>query len=150
MGFMNKVKGLFNVDEDEFYDDDERDEDYEEQPQPEVRSSYTSRQIRSESNVVDMRSASAAPAKSQVSFKKLERYGDANQVADDLNAKKIVILNLENCPDDASQRIIDFLSGVAYANDGAIKRIAGRAYIITPNNVPLTGEVLDEMGEMNF
>lgn len=149
MGFMNKVKGLFNVDEDDFYDD-EREDEYEEQPQPEVRSSYGSRQMRSESNVVDMHTSPAANAKSQVSFKKLERYADANEVADDLNAKKIVILNLENCPTDASQRIIDFLSGVAYANNGSIKRIAGRAYIITPNNVPLTGEVLDEMGELNF
>lgn len=150
MGFVNKVKGLFNFDEDDFYDEDEReDEDYDDEPQPEVKSSY-SRQSRNDSNVVDMHTPSGSQGRSQVVFKKLDRFQDASEVADELNSKKIVILNLENCPTDASQRIIDFLTGVAYANKGDIKRIAGKAYIITPNNVPLTGEILDEVGGMSF
>ena len=66
-------------------------------------------------------------------------------VADILNEKRIVILNLETCPNDASQRIIDFLYGVAYANHGVFKKVAGRAYIITPYSVPVTGELLDEI-----
>ena len=40
--------------------------------------------------------------------------------------------------------------GVAYANNGDIKRVAGRAYIITPYNVPLTGELLDEVEHSNY
>ena len=62
------------------------------------------------------------------------------------NEKRIVILNLETCPNDVSQRIIDFLYGVAYANHGDFKKVAGRAYIITPYNVPVSGELLDELG----
>ena len=62
-----------------------------------------------------------------------------------LNEKKIVILNLETCPNDISRRVLDFLYGVAYANNGEIKRVAGRAYIITPYNVPVSGEMLDDL-----
>jgi len=51
-------------------------------------------------------------------LKKLDRYLDVQSVADVLNEKRIVILNLETCPADDSRRIIDFLSGVAYANSG--------------------------------
>jgi cell division inhibitor SepF len=44
-----------------------------------------------------------------------------------------------------ARRILDFLSGVAYANDGQIKRVANCTYIITPYNVGLMGDLLDEL-----
>lgn len=107
-----------------------------------------------DNKVVDIRSsvpaAAASSSKAHVVFKKLDRYEDVGSVADVLNEKRIVILNLETCPNDATVRIIDFLSGVAYANNGDIKRVAGRAYIITPYNVPLTGELLDEVEHSNY
>ena len=78
-------------------------------------------------------------------FKKIDSFEEVVPVADILNEKRIVILNLETCPDNDSRRIIDFLSGVAYANSGTMQRVAGRAYIVTPNNVPLSGELLDEV-----
>ena len=57
-----------------------------------------------------------------------------------------VVLNLEETNKDTSRRIIDFLSGVAYANGGKIKRVSTCTYIITPYNVDLTGdEVMDEL-----
>ncbi len=93
------------------------------------------------SNLVDISSS----AKPNVVFKQVERFDDVGAVADEINSKRIVILNLETCPNDVSRRVLDFLYGVAYANSGKIKRVAGRAYIINPNNVPLTGELLDEI-----
>ena len=63
--------------------------------------------------------------------------------------ERIVILNLETCPADDSRRIIDFLSGVAYANSGDIKKVAGKAYIITPDSVPLSGDVLEDIESMS-
>lgn len=153
MGFGDKIKNLFSVSEEEYYDDmdleeNERDtEDYSKDVRSNsfgfVRSSRTD----SESKVVDMRPAAPAnaqtSAKAKIVFNKLDRYEDVGSVADDVNDKRIVVLNLETCPNDVSVRIIDFLSGVAYANSGEMKRIAGRVYIITPYNVPLTGEMLD-------
>ena len=96
-------------------------------------------------NIVDLRSSSRTP----VVLKKLDRYLDVQSVADVLNEKRIVILNLETCPADDSRRIIDFLSGVAYANSGDIKKIAGKAYIITPDSVPLSGDVLEDIESMS-
>ena len=56
------------------------------------------------------------------------------------------VLNLENREMDVSRRIIDFLSGVAYANGGKIKRVATNTYIIIPYNVDLTGDdLMDEL-----
>ena len=56
------------------------------------------------------------------------------------------MLNLEKTEKEVARRILDFLSGVAYANNGKVKRIATGTYIITPYTVDLTGEgVLDEL-----
>jgi len=98
---------------------------------------------RTQPNLVDISTSSSA--KPNVVFKQIERFDDVGSVADEINAKRIVILHLETCPNDVSRRVLDFLYGVAYANSGLIKRVAGRAYIINPSNVPLTGELLDEI-----
>lgn len=76
---------------------------------------------------------------------KPERYEDAASIADHLNAKKTVVLNLEQTSKDVSRRLIDFLCGVAYANNGQMKRVANNTYIITPYNVDIVGDLLDEL-----
>ena len=86
-----------------------------------------------------------ATAQLQVILVKPERYDDASSVADHLNAKRTVVLNLESANKDVARRILDFLSGVAYANDGQIKKVANCTFIITPYNVGLMGDLLDEL-----
>ena len=83
----------------------------------------------------------------QVVLFKPERFGeDTRAIADELIKMHTVVLNLENTNKDGSRRIIDFLSGVASANSGKIKRVATSTYIITPYNVDLTGDdLLDEL-----
>ena len=76
---------------------------------------------------------------------KPERYEDAASIADHLNAKKTVVLNLEQTSKDVSRRLIDFLCGVAYANNGQMKRVANNTYIITPYTVDIMGDLLDEL-----
>ena len=56
-----------------------------------------------------------------------------------------VVLNLESTNKEVSRRLIDFLSGVAYANNGQIKRVATSTFIITPYNVDIMGDLLDEL-----
>ncbi|MCQ2484454.1 MAG: cell division protein SepF [Clostridia bacterium] len=152
MSIGNKIKNLFSVSEEEYYDDMDLEENEREADDysRDVRSNsfgFAHSRNDSDSKVVDMRASSPAnaqaAAKAKIVFNKLDRYEDVGSVADDINDKRIVVLNLETCPNDVSVRIIDFLSGVAYANSGEMKRIAGRVYIITPYNVPLTGEMLD-------
>ena len=81
----------------------------------------------------------------QVVLVKPERFDDASSIADQLNAKHTVVLNLESASKEVSRRLIDFLSGVAYANNGQIKRVATSTFIITPYNVDIMGDLLDEL-----
>ncbi len=86
-----------------------------------------------------------ATAQLKVVLVKPERFDDASAVADHLNAKRTVVLNLESANKDVSRRILDFLSGVAYANNGQIKKVANCTFIITPYNVGIMGDLLDEL-----
>ncbi|MCI9192405.1 cell division protein SepF [Acutalibacter muris] len=71
---------------------------------------------------------------------------EVRSIADELLRRHTVVLNLEKTDKETSRRIVDFLSGVAYANNGKIKRIATSTFIITPYTVDLTGDdVLDEL-----
>ena len=84
-------------------------------------------------------------AQLQVVLVKPEKFEDASAVADHLNAKRTVVLNLEGTNKDISRRLVDFLSGVAYANNGQIQRVANSTFIITPYNVDLVGDLMDEL-----
>ena len=152
MGIGNKIKSLFNVSEEEYYDEIDigegapEDDDY---ATKDVRSSgfgFNRSRNDGDGKVVDIRdSASAVSAsKPKVVFNKVDRY-DENiaKVADNINDKRIVVLNLESCPQEDMVRTIDFLTGCAYANRAEIKRVAVKVYLIIPYNVPLTGELLD-------
>ena len=86
-------------------------------------------------------------AQLQVVLFKPEQFGEETRaVADELLKMHTVVLNLENTNRDVARRILDFLSGVAYANNGKIKRVATSTFIITPYNVDLTGDdLMDEL-----
>ena len=81
----------------------------------------------------------------QVVLVKPEVFTDAKQIADHLIAKKTVVLNLETASAENKRRIIDFLVGVAYANGGSLKPVANLTYIITPYNVDILGDLIDEL-----
>ncbi len=80
----------------------------------------------------------------QVVLVKPDRFEDVPTIADHLNDKKTVVLNLETTDRDTSRRIIDFLSGVAYANHGNVRKIAKGTYIIVPTDVDVMGELMLE------
>ena len=86
-----------------------------------------------------------APTQLKVVLVKPERFEDASTIADHLNNKRTVVLNLESTNKEVSRRLVDFLSGVAYANNGQIKRVANSTFIITPYNVDIMGDLLDEL-----
>ena len=81
----------------------------------------------------------------QVVLVKPERFENAAEVADHLREKCTVVLNLEQTDKDIARRLIDFLSGVAYAQEGKIKKVAISTYIITPYNVDILGDLIDEL-----
>lgn len=147
-GFVDKFKRMWDAPDDE-YEYDEYGYAEEEADEPEE---YQDRGGRTEavdyssprrSKVVNIN----ATAKLQVAIFKPERFGEETRaIADELINTHTVVLNLEDTNKDMSRRIIDFLSGVAYANNGKIKKVATSTFIIIPNNVDLTGDdLLDEL-----
>ncbi|MBR4953741.1 MAG: cell division protein SepF [Oscillospiraceae bacterium] len=72
-------------------------------------------------------------------------FEEAARIADHLRSNHSILVNMESTPKDVARRLIDFLSGVAYAQDGTIKKVSANTYIITPYNVNLSGVGADEV-----
>lgn len=151
MSFMEKIKQIVNVDEDNYYDNDAVEEDYEEYDDYD-----TGREEEAEAPVVPLREprAEANPnrvvrinnaSSLQVVLVKPDRFDAVTEIADHVNGKRTVVLNLESANRETSRRLLDFLSGVAYANGGAINPLANNTYIIVPFNVEFTGDLADEL-----
>ena len=82
----------------------------------------------------------------QVVLVKPDRFDNVSDIAEHLRSKHAVVLNLEATNKDVARRLVDFLSGCAYALDGKIKKIAISTYIITPYNVDFVGDnLMDEL-----
>lgn len=143
MALRDTLRNLIGISEND-YDNDYDDEmqsgniDQQEEEQTSMASPSSDRK---HNKVVNIH----ATTQLAVVLVKPERYEDAASIADHLNAKKTVVLNLEQTSKDVSRRLIDFLCGVAYANNGQMKRVANNTYIITPYNVDIMGDLLDEL-----
>ena len=125
-----------------YEDEDEEYDDFEEPTRRE--SAFEDRRVKAEerhNKVVNIH----ATTQLKVVLVKPERFEDASTIADHLNNKRTVVLNLESTNKEVSRRLVDFLSGVAYANNGQIKRVANSTFIITPYNVDIMGDLLDEL-----
>lgn len=144
---VQKFKDMWTPPDDELDYEDEMDAGEESnvvREEPLIRRRESAKKTQDSSNkVVNIHTT----AQLQVVLFKPEKFGEETRaVADELLKTHTVVLNLEDTNKDVSRRIIDFLSGVAYANSGKIKRVATSTFIITPYNVDLTGdELLDEL-----
>lgn len=148
MGFLDEIKKLARP-----YAEDEDDEELDELGEETgtapsastVRSaepSYGAPAARGNTGkVVNIRTATQL----QVVIVTPIRFEDVSDIAEHLRDKRAVVLNLESCDKEIARRLVDFLSGCAYALDGKIKKIAISTYLITPYNVDIVGDVLDEL-----
>lgn len=75
---------------------------------------------------------------------KLSRMDEAGAAADHLAAGRMVVLNMEESTRESACRLVDFLSGVAYAKNGRMERIAAHAYLLVPNGADFQGEEPEE------
>lgn len=140
MSFFDELKKWTHPYEDE-------DEEYDDFEEP----------IHSRDNVFDDRKSSRtddrrnkivnihATTQLKVVLVKPERFENASEIADHLKDKRTVVLNLESTNKDVARRLIDFLSGVAYAGEGKIKKVAANTFIITPYHVDIEGDLIDEL-----
>ena len=67
-------------------------------------------------------------------------FNDAQQIADKFKDSMPVILNLQTSDQDLSKRLIDFASGLTYALDGGMQRVADKVFLLTPRNVEVSAE----------
>ena len=77
-------------------------------------------------------------------------FNDAQQIADKFKDSIPVILNLQSSENDLSKRLIDFASGLTYALDGGMQRIADKVFMLTPRNVEISAEERARLIEMGF
>jgi cell division inhibitor SepF len=77
-------------------------------------------------------------------------FNDAQQVADKFKDGIPVVLNLQSTDNDLNKRLIDFASGLTYALDGGMQRIADRVFMLTPRNVEISAEERAQLIEKGF
>ena len=150
MGFIDELKRLARPYEDEEMDDFD---DFEPVGRASVvREKARDREVNNtmyDQNAADRRNNKVVnihtTTQLQVVLVKPDRFEAASEIADHLREKRTVVLNLESTNKDIARRLLDFLSGVAYANEGKIKKVAISTYIITPYNVDILGDLIDEL-----
>ena len=157
MRLFDEMKKIFNPYEDEDeYEEEFGDQDVSPFVDDRDRRSDRDRDSRERDRERERRSSSfderrnkvvniAATTQLKVVLVKPERFEMASEIADHLKEKRTVVINLESTHKDIARRLIDFLSGVAYASEGRIKKVAANTYIITPYHVELVGDLLDEL-----
>lgn len=132
MGVFDKIKNSFvNNDEEEYeglYEDGTAD-------YVDVASERRNREV----NI-------RATTSLQIVLARPNDFSEVKSIGSDLNEQKTVLLNLENVKDADAKRILDFLSGVAFANGADIKMMAQKTFAIMPKNVGFSG--VDLMSEL--
>ena len=77
-------------------------------------------------------------------------FNDAQQIADKFKDGVPVVLNLQSSETELSKRLIDFASGLTYALDGGMQRVADKVFMLTPRNVDLSAEERAQLIEKGF
>jgi len=161
MGFLDELKKLARpyAEDDDYedeFDDEYEDEDYEEEPAPEPAprakraSVFSAPEPKASAPVSESRRGGKVVnintnTQMQVVLVKPERFDNVSDIADHLLQNRAVLLNLESTNKDVARRLVDFLSGCAYALKGKIKKVAISTYIITPYNVDIVGDLVEEL-----
>ena len=137
MSLIDELKKLTRP----YDDEDEEFEEFEETPRRDTFEERRNKDVDRRNKVVNIH----ATTQLKVVLVKPERFENASEIADQLKEKRTVVLNLESTNKEIARRLIDFLSGVAYAGEGKIKKVAANTYIITPNHVDIEGDLIDEL-----
>jgi cell division inhibitor SepF len=126
------------------YDDDWTD------PEPDAQRTSILRPRGSSQRPVRNLQPVQGPGASRVHLILPRSFNDAQQVADRFKNGVPVILNLQSADSELSKRLIDFASGLTYALDGGMQRIADKVFLLTPSDVELSAEDRARMLERGF
>lgn len=151
MAWFDNIKNAMRTYDDDYIENEARaaEEEFAEEEAPEAEESFEERQPRP---VFSRRESKTPPppppalekGKMKLHFSSPTEYGDAVEIADSLRNRQAVLINLETADGDTTRRILDFLSGVAYALGGKVMRVSAQTYIATPTNVDLVGDAVSD------
>lgn len=151
MAWFDNIKNAIHPYDDDYIENEEKaaeDELAAEEESP-VEDSFEERQPRPVFSRRESKASAPPPPAPEKSKMKLHlvnpsEFGEAAEIADSLKSRQAVLMNLEMTDGDTARRMVDFLSGVAYALGGRIMRVSGQAYIVTPTNVDLVGDAVSD------
>ena len=141
MGLWDSIKNIMVIS-----DDDEYENEAEETTERSYEKTEEPSKKESNARLIKSKAGGYTPAQNslQVVLVKPDRFDEVTTIADHLNEGKTVVLNLEDSQREISRRIVDFLSGVAYANNGNMRKVAKNTFIIVARGVDVMGELLPE------
>lgn len=162
MGLMDELKKLTHPysdrDDDDYddYDDEPLEDEQESEPAP--RRAFGRTAAAADTTHASAPAAAGRPTggsgrvvnlgsstQLQMNLIKPSRFDQVSDIADLLRDRQAIVLNLEATDKDVARRLVDFLSGCAYALDGRIKKVAKYTYLVTPYSVDVIGDLTEEM-----
>ena len=120
------------------------------EPAPAARASVLHRRSRPERAPLEAVAAPAAAASQRVHLVIPRSFNDAQSIADRFKESVPVILNLQSADAELAKRLIDFSSGLTYALNGGMQRVADKVFLLTPRNVEVSAEERARMLERGF
>lgn len=165
MGVFDKFLAILQLDraeDDELYDDDGEfyddepvyEDEFEEKPKRSrlfKRADHDesdSHSMQSSSNVTSIRRTGRGQVNADMAvyLAKPTAYDDSRVITETLLEGRTVILNLEGMDLEVAQRIIDFISGATFAIHGNLQKVSNYIFLVTPNNVDISGDIQDLLG----
>lgn len=154
MAVFDKVKGFLGFDaEEDFEDDDFMEEDEHDYESPVTKTTHQPIQMSSVSSTVNSSNNSSnskvvsihSAADAKVIITRPTKYDDSVDICTALRNRNIVIINTSALETKVARRLLDFVSGAAYALDGNLDDIETRVYVVSPSNVQVTNELKTEL-----
>ena len=168
MSFWDEIKNFakpYNDEEDYDDYDDEMEDSFEEEPAPVERTPPFGRREAPDQETAYAPAVTTATAftpastgfngqvvnnsnKVQLVLVRPDSFNDAPPIAANMSAKKAVVLNLEGVEKNLARRVVDFLSGCAYALNGTVKKVSQATYVFCPYNMEILGDLKNLQGEV--
>ena len=146
MAIKDMFKNFINLNDGDLEDDFEEIEEEQEEYQARQRKDTVLRRSYDRKNT-----ASSTGGAMKVVIVRPEVFDEVANIADHLVQGKTVVLNLETANKEVSRRIVDFMSGAAYALNCKLKKVANCTFIIVPQHTDIAGELmLDDFDEQNY
>ena len=142
-GFMDKVGDFF------FKNDEGEDEfkELEEQSIPAVdRKAIEQKKATKKTNIISVPSRGKNSDNLEIVLFKAVTYDDMQEIARHIKERKIAVVNFEDMDKAVAQRMVDFLSGAAFALDGVPRKVSGGTFIFSCSQVDVSGQIMEGEG----